>query len=65
MEVDDKFLSALNGGDMPTSKYVIWKNVRVCLKGSAADIAKEEGKTIHEIVFKNESQYKLNTVLKK
>lgn len=65
MIVDDKFLCQLNGGDLPKSKYVIWKNVRVCQKGSAEHIAKEEGKTIHEIVFKDEAKYRLVTVLKK
>lgn len=65
MEVDDKFLIQLNNGTLPKSNYVIWKNVRVCKKGSAELIAREEGKTIHEVVFKNEDKYRLVTVLKK
>lgn len=65
MEVEDSFLTDLNNGTYPPCHYVIWNNVRVCAHGKAADIAKEEGKTIHEVVFKNESQYKLSTVLNK
>lgn len=65
MEVDREFLSGLNGGEFPSTKYVIWRNVRVCLQGASSEIAHEEGKTIHEVVFKNEGKYKLVTVLKK
>lgn len=65
MEVSPEFLSQLNNGTIPSCKYVIWHNVRVCLPDSAKDIAKEEGKTIHEVVFKNEAGYRLVTVLNK
>jgi hypothetical protein len=65
MEVDDKFLTQLNGGTLPKCRYVIWKNIRVCQSGASSLIAKEEGKTVHEVVFKNESKYRLVNVLKK
>lgn len=64
-EVSKEFLSGLNGGELPKTNYVIWNNARICLHGTAESIAKEESKTIHEVVFKSEDKYKLVTVLKK
>jgi hypothetical protein len=54
IEVSKELLTHLCGGKYPAEHYMIYKNVRVTTEGKSEDIARHEGLTIHEILFKDD-----------
>ncbi len=59
LEVDEDVLLRFGKGVMPEAGYVIYKDVRLCLKDTAELIAKKEQINCHEILFPTEGYMKL------
>ena len=59
LEVSADILKHFCGGKIPDEGYFIYKNVRLCLPDTAEQIAKRDGMTCHEIMFKDEGHMKV------
>lgn len=59
LEVDPDLLAHFSGGELPAAGYIIYKNVRLCLKGAAEEIAHRERLTVHEVLYKDENYMKV------
>jgi hypothetical protein len=65
LEVEKPVLLHFTKGQMPGSGYLIYKNIRLCLEGTAEELAKRDGLDVHAIVFKEEaSKMRVGSVVK-
>lgn len=59
LEVSPDLLKHFCGGQHPEVGYMIYKDIRLCLKDTAEDIARRERMTCHQILFKDEGYMKV------
>lgn len=55
LEVEEALLAGLCKGKVPGPGYMVYKNVKLCLPGTAETIARRESLTVHEILFKDDN----------
>lgn len=59
LEVSEDLLKHFSQGQLPECGYHIYKNIRLCLKGAAEDIARKEQMNCHEVMFPDEGHMKV------
>lgn len=59
VEVEEDILKYFNKGALPECGYFIYKNIKLCLQGTAEDIARRDGLSCHEVIFPKESYMKV------
>lgn len=59
MEVEPEILTHFCHGEIPKSGYYIYKNIKLCLAGTADEIAKRDRLTCDQIIYPKEGYMKI------
>lgn len=62
LEVDEDVITHFTQGKFPEARYVIYKNIRLCLENESDEIARKENMTVFQTLHKEDAkQFSVNT----
>ena len=59
LEVSEELLKSFCQGKLPQAGYFIYKDVKLCLKGTAEQIAQRDALNCHQVLFPDEGYMKV------